>query len=287
MKVLTATAPAKALVLCLALAALTLGGCASNSTKEQPAQATDTPAANTPARPVNFATPIEKATNYATWAGKEALQFDLVLKFGGRTRVNGTITMLTNTGKVRIQLKDSLKTAMIWDGTKAVITPAASEAGGARFAVLTWPYFLAAPFKLNDPGTTLAELPQGSIGDTKYARAKLTFGSGVGDSPNDWYVLYRNPSTNLLDAMAYIVTYSSPQEEAEQDPHAIRYESYTTVEGVQIPNRWSFWNWKQDVEFEGQEQLGSAELSNIKFVTPNAKVFAIPTDHRVDALPGT
>jgi hypothetical protein len=48
-----------------------------------------------------------------------------------------------------------------------------------------------------------------------YLTEKLTFKSGTGDAPDDWYVVYADKKTNLLET-AYIVTLKAGKEEAEK-----------------------------------------------------------------------
>jgi hypothetical protein len=67
-----------------------------------------------------------------------------------------------------------------------------------------------------------------------------------------------------MDTMAYIVTYDKSVEEAEQEPHAIRYEDYREVGGVLIPHRWTIYNWSLEEGIYG-EPLIDARLSGVRF----------------------
>ena len=87
------------------------------------------------------------------------------------------------------------------------------------------------PFKLDDAGTTLRPMDEAALDardDAAMRRAKLTFGTGVGDSPDDWYILYLNDDDTLA-AAAYTVTYGKTVAEAEADPHAIVYNNVVDV----------------------------------------------------------
>ena len=49
-----------------------------------------------------------------------------------------------------------------WDGKKAMVLPDNVDDKNARFGLLTWSYFFAAPYKLSDPGTNhkyLSDIP--------------------------------------------------------------------------------------------------------------------------------
>ena len=109
-----------------------------------------------------------------------------------------------------------------------------------------------------------------------YLTHKLSFEAGTGDAPDDWYVLYADEDSQLLQVAAYIVTAGQSQEEAEEDPHAIEYLNYQTVDGVPFATEWKFWGWRTE---EGlTDQLGSANVSNIKLLDDTGDVFTPPAD---------
>jgi len=256
------------------------GACAAPS---EPVAETPAPA---PPAPVTFgdtyATPVEQAHGIDAWKGHEAVEANVVVNFGGNTAFDGKMLFTPDTSRVRMDVADG--STAIWDGSTAWVTPADSAFQGARFHLLTWPYFLAAPMKLRDPGTQMEDLGDLTLGETAYAGAKLTFGAGVGDSPDDWYILYRDPSSNVLHGMAYIVTFGSSLEKAEAEPHAITYGGFSEVGGVQIPQSWQFWMWSEEEGITG-DPIGNVELTDVRFVTPAADAFAVPEGAREESLP--
>ncbi|MEQ8909238.1 MAG: DUF6503 family protein [Vicingaceae bacterium] len=218
---------------------------------------------------------VESAHLTEKYSSQEVIQFDMHLIFRGKTRFKGKISMTPNGGLVRME--DSIKT-MIWDGQMAYISPDTSSYAKARFDLLTWSYFFAAPYKLNDPGTQKEFLGNKNLNGEKYPAFKLSFEGGVGDSPDDWYIVYQDSKTDLLAAMAYIVTYSKSQEKAEQDPHAITYEAYTEVEGIPFATQWNFWTWNEAGELH--KLLGEAQISNIQFTKKAEGLFQPPAQSR-------
>lgn len=229
-----------------------------------------------------FVGPIETAHGLATWQANKAVQAHIKIELGGQTVLEGTMLFDTPVGKSRIELDDG--TVMVFDGQDAWVSPSDSPLQGARFHLLTWPYFLAAPMKLRDPGSYLAPLDTMPQGDRELPAAKLTFDAGVGDSPDDWYILYRDPDTQYLVAMAYIVTYGKDKEEAEKEPHAITFEGYETINGVTLSTRWRFWHWDPETGTHG-EPMGHATITDIQFVEPAIQDFQKPTDAKRDAPP--
>ena len=137
--------------------------------------------------------------------------------------------------------------------------------------------------KLRDPGSNLSILGNRLLGARQHVAAKLTFHQGVGDTPDDWYIVYADPQTGYLMSMAYIVTFGKDLAEAEKEPHAITYDGFDNVDGVVISTRWNFWNWSPAEGIHGMP-IGDAALSNVRFVEPGERTFARPANARLDAL---
>ncbi|GAA5039003.1 hypothetical protein GCM10011506_37580 [Marivirga lumbricoides] len=210
--------------------------------------------------------------NIREFYDKEIISFDIELFFNGSERLNGTIYSRTNSSKVKVEKADG--TVLLFDGKDVFITPDSAQYKGARFDALTWSYFALAPFKFADEGTKWGEPTKMPLKepDSLQQAIKLSFENGVGDAPDDWYQVYVNPETGLLEAMAYIVTFgNTPREEAEKNPHAITYSDYQTVQGAIVAGKWKFYNWSQEKGLA--EQLGEATITNIKFVEETEDLF--------------
>ena len=231
-----------------------------------------------------YAAAVEKAHGIDAWRGQEVLAADILLNLGGKTVLSGKLLMETTRGRSRIELADG--TLLVFDGTDAWVSPASAQIEGARFHLRTWPYFIAAPMKLQDPGSKLSVLGKRQLAGQAYTAARLTFQGGVGDTPDDWYITYAHPQTHRLHAMAYIVTYGKDPAAAEKEPHLIMYEEFETIDGVSISTRWRFWPWSPEQGSHG-DPIGDVSLSNVEFVKPTADGFARPDDARPDILPPT
>ncbi len=218
-----------------------------------------------------FVAAVEEAHQWQEFRDQEAVKFDIVLLFGGKERVNGSITALTNSTKARIDYNNGQ--SLIYDGDKVYAIDAENE-GSKRFAAYTWPYFFLFPYKLSDDGTKWTAFEQTTLNDKSYKTQKLSFEAGTGDDPNDWYIAYANPENNLVEVAAYIVTAGKTQEEAEEDPHAISYHDYKEVNGIPIAHAWKFWGWRTDAGLTNQ--LGEATITNVRFVPVTEDLFAKP-----------
>jgi hypothetical protein len=141
----------------------------------------------------------------------------------------------------------------------------------ARFDAYTWSYFFLFPYKMGDKGTNWTDFPTKEMNGISYNVNKLTFEANTGDAPDDWYVVYTDKETNLVEVAAYIVTFSKSQTEAEQNPHAIKYTKYKEIEKIPIATEWSFYDWSEKDGLSGD--VGFGTLSNIKFVNLGTSLF--------------
>lgn len=245
----------------------------------QPAPSPDEPAAR-PTLPEQIAA----AHNEAAWDAQRAISFTIDLTFGESLNVVADITYDYRSNRVHMELADG--PTLVFDGENAWVSPGDVQFPMARFHLLTWPYFVAVPFKLDDPGTNFDDKGIMRLREKPHLATKLTFDTGVGDSPDDWYILYADPAGHQLKSMAYIVTYGGTDvQEAEKSSHAITYDTFGIFNGVVLATQWEFYNWNEEEGIHG-EALGQASLSNVRFVEPTDELFAQPADAREDKLPG-
>jgi len=235
-----------------------------------------------------FAGPIEEAHGAEAWNDAEAVRAGMALDFGGNRVLEGSMTFSPDMERVRMDVAGGAR--VYWHDGTAWVSPADAEVPRARFHVLTWPYFLAAPMKLRDPGARLEELGRREMGGASYDAARLTFAPGTGDTPDDWYVVYRETDSDRLGAMAYIVTYGTPKEEAEAEPHAIRYLDFTEVGGAAVPTTWDFHHWNEEQGIHG-DPIGRMALTEVELLGAGEELeegfFTPPEDAREVAMPET
>ena len=225
-----------------------------------------------------FTKPIEKGHRVKAFLDQQVFQFDIDLDFGGEDRLDATVYMKTNSTGIRIDKTDG--TSLVYDGQQVYMSPADADDKGARFDMFTWSYFFALPYKLNDPGTKWEDLGELPVRDALVRPAgRLSFDSGTGDAPDDWYVVYYNPENGLIDTAGYIVTFGGRDpKKAEANAHAIHYQNYQDTEGIPMATKWTFHNWNRETGLG--EQLGSATLTHLKFSTRNDSIFARPKNSK-------
>jgi hypothetical protein len=268
-------------------------GAAAESTGAAPTDAAATAAAEALAaeaaandpEAAAFAGPIEEAQGVDAWRAHRAFQADVLIESQGKTRLDGRLLFATDFSGVALRTADGV--VAVFDGERAWVSPADAVLPRARFDLLTWPYFIAAPFKLRDPGAHLepgAERELSTGTEERYSTARLTFDSGVGDTSDDWYVVFRDPATDRLAALAYVVTYGTTLDEAAADPHAITYHDFPEVEGTELATSWTFWHWDPEDGIHG-DPIATARLTGLRFVEPPPGAFVRPADAREEPLP--
>lgn len=223
-----------------------------------------------------FVEKIEQAHQKEKFLSKEAIQFNIKLDFGGKERLNAKMTLLTNSTKGILELKDGAK--IIFNQDKVFYSPDVPNEKSVRFDAYTWGYFFLYPSKLSDPGTKWNAYDNKEADHNNYNTQKLTFESGTGDAPDDWYVVYANKKDNLIEKAAYIVTLNGNKEEAEKNPHAIQYLDYKEIDGVPIATKWLFWEWKEGKGLT--KAIGNATLTDIQFITVAEDTFTPAADFK-------
>jgi hypothetical protein len=248
---------------------LACNGNQTTSTQEAESTKADTAAVKLP---LSFTEKVEAAHARSSFLSREAIQFDFRLTFGGKQRMDARMTLLTNSTKGLIEMSNGDK--ILFDQDKVYHSPGMENAKSIRFSAYTWPYFFLFPYKLSDPGTRWKDYPIDTLNNTSYLTQKLTFAPGTGDAPKDWYIVYADTASHLIEVGAYIVTANKTVEEAEEDPHAIQYLEYQDVDGIPISTHWYFWEWRRDGGLT--RQLGEAFVQNAKFVQVEESTFEVP-----------
>lgn len=167
-----------------------------------------------------------------------------------------------------------------WDG-KQVWSENWQAPFPPRFLALLNYYFLNLPWLAMDPGVILGEPGKAKLWDdpTEYITVKMTFDAGVGDTPDDYYVLYIDPKSHRLKACEYIVTYAAilPPGVKATSPHILVYEEFATVDGLMVPTRYSIYE-------KNHSLYATCEIRNWSFKKPfDATRMTMPPGAVIDA----
>lgn len=127
-----------------------------------------------------------------------------------------------------------------WDGQQAWKHPSdASLKINARFWSLAPYYFVGVPFVLADKGLKYELLEDEIIESAIHHKVKVSFENGIGDAPDDYYIVYIDQETKFVDALIYIVSYpkffpnGGHSEEKFMD-----YIGAQTVDGITLPKEY-------------------------------------------------
>lgn len=151
-----------------------------------------------------------------------------------------------------------------------------------RFWSLTPYYFIAMPFVLADPGVNLEYLERQTLGDEEFDVVKATFGEGVGDAPDDYYIVYFDTETRHVHGLRYIVSYKGFFPDGGHSPEKfMRYEGRQRVEGITLAKNFPTYKWNKDEGTIG-EKVTAIEMSEVEF-KPDVKkeYFEVPDEAKI------
>ena len=240
-------------------------GCQSNQSaeanQEEPQQVV-----KTDHHSENVAKLFEAHGGFEKWASMKQLSY---VKRG-----ESTITNLVNR-KIRLE---SEKQTIGFDGEKVWIAPDTVDASRARFYHNLYFYFYAMPFVVGDPGAFYEDVEPKEIKGITYSGIKITYGEGVGDSPDDFYIIWYDPETYKMEWLMYTVTYRSG--EANENYRLIKYDQWAEVEGLMLPTAIQWHEYKDEVAGDMSNEV---IFENIKLSqeAPSEDIFEMPENAQI------
>lgn len=176
--------------------------------------------------------------------------------------------------------------AFAWDGEKAWIHPDTLSQPNPRFWATTGYYFESIPFILSDPGLQYERLPDEELDGEMYDLVRVSYDSGVGDSPGDMYLLYVDKETSVVRAIRYTVTYGMSKDDAvarDQRETLFYYNDYTTVDGLTVATYFDGYHF---VDGEIAAPKNKAWATDISFSEPfDPAKLTMPAEARVQPMP--
>ncbi len=197
--------------------------------------------------------------------GPLSFHFDYVPRDGSTVR-NTYQTIDTWSNKARHQNVADQTQEFGWTGEKAwkQVRDSTSFPFDMKFWALTPYYFLGQPFVLDGEGVKLEKLADVSHKGTPCDAIKVSFEAGVGNAPDDYYVLYFGKSDHKLAVIRYIVSYPAYFEAGKHAPEKfMELQGTTTVQGIELATGYHT-HWLADDEKAG-EHITTITVDNIKF----------------------
>jgi len=112
--------------------------------------------------------------------------------------------------------------------------------GNPKFYYNLMFYFYAMPFILADDGIIYEDVDPLNCEGQSYPGIKISYESGVGESPEDEYILYYNPTTGEMAWLGYTVTYFSKEKNKKWS--FIKYSDWQEINGLKLPKRLTWYN---------------------------------------------
>ena len=169
-----------------------------------------------------------------------------------------------------------------WSGSSAWLYPDTLQMPyNVRFWSLTPYYFAGIPFVFADEGINLSLEEDTEYDGKTYHIVRVTFGEGVGDAPDDYYVLYITPGTHRIAAIRYIVSFPGYfKNGGHTQEKLMTYEGEQTVNGIIFPEKHRTFMWEEDGSIGAY--VTDITLSDVSF-KPETKneYFEIPLGSKV------
>lgn len=128
----------------------------------------------------------------------------------------------------------------VWLKNKDTVT----YKGNAKFYYNLMFYFYAMPFVLADDGIVYEDTEPLEFEGKSYPGIKISYNAGIGESPEDEYVLYYNAETHNMVWLGYTVTFFT--DEKSKEFHFIKYSNWQTVNGLLLPETLSWYNYENN-----------------------------------------
>lgn len=203
----------------------------------------------TPAYPESLQKVFEAHGGLDAWQNKQTLVF-------GMDKPNGiekTILDLKN----RKTIIETEVHKIGYDGERVWLQDSAKTyKGNAKFYYNLMYYFYAMPFILADEGINYETAEPLNFEGKNYLGIKVSYNAGVGESPEDEYILYYDVDTHQMAWLGYTVTYFSKEKSKEY--HFIKYSNWQTIQELVLPETLTWYNYENN--------LPTTKRNDLKFV---------------------
>ncbi|MEM0939322.1 MAG: DUF6503 family protein [Bacteroidota bacterium] len=240
-------------------------GCASK--KEKPVQKSNNQNYKTPAHHIKALTKVFDAHGgYENWHKMKTLSYN-----------KGEERTITNLQDRKTRLESPNQT-IGFDGKNVWVSPDSVDVSRARFYHNLYFYFFAMPFVVGDPGAFYEVIDSKEINGKMYEGLKISYNDGVGDSPEDNYIIWSDPETDQMEWLMYTVTYRS--KETSDNYRLIRYADWKGFNGVVLPQSLQWYQFSNDSigDLRSEVIFENIELST---TVPDPSIFEMPENAQV------
>ena len=209
---------------------------------------------------------IEAHGGLAHWYAQGPLKFRFTYEPLDPQKTKRDTVQIVDTWSARARhtSPDDPSTQFGWDGQRAWTTDEALEIT-PRFWALTPYYFVAVPFVFADEGVHLERAGEQVFEEKTYEVIKVTFGEGVGDAPEDYYMVYVDRQSGRVGGVRYIVSYPGFFPEGGHTPEKwMAYDGVQEVDGIKFPQTFRTFAWDEKAQAAG-ELVTRTSLTEVSF----------------------
>lgn len=168
-----------------------------------------------------------------------------------------------------------------WSGSEAWSHPDTVDIDiNPRFWSTTPFYFIALPFVLADNGVILEKLTPKEYKGIMYDVVKASYETGIGDAPDDYYIIYIHPQTKRMEGLRYIVSYPGFFPDGGHTPEKfMEISGYQTIDGIMLPTGYHTYRFEDN---EPTELITKVNVTEVSFKPDLEKTyFDVPAGARV------
>lgn len=169
-----------------------------------------------------------------------------------------------------------------FDGERVWVYPPSENADKQRMRYNLMFYFYAFPFVVGDPGVNYEVLEPLDLAGKTYNAVKVSYNSGVGDSPNDSYIICSDPETDQMQWLMYTATFGG---ESKDRFNLIKYEGWQNFNGVILPTSLQWYGYADGLVGEPRGEATTFENIEVAEAYPAMSNFEMPEGASVANMP--
>ena len=207
-----------------------------------------------------------------TWNKMQTLSFTMEKPTGKEI----TTTHL----KTRAELIDTPTYTIGFNGNKLWVNEKEGNdyKGNAKFYKGLMMYFYAMPFIVGDDGVMYEETEPLVFEGKSYPGVLISYEAGVGESPDDQYIIYYDTETAQMQWLAYTVTFG--KDAKSKDFRFIRYNNWQTVNGLVLPKSIDWYTIENNAPVSKRNTVEFTDIV-LSETAPDYNLFSMPADAEV------
>jgi len=162
----------------------------------------------------------------AKWHSMKSMSYDIVKEGGNETQM---IDLHSRAERIKAATFESG-----YDGKNYWVVADTSYKSNPKFYTNLMFYFYAMPFVLADGGINYDKIDPLTFDGKEYPGYRISYGDGVGISPQDEYFIHYDANTHEMAWLGYTVTFFSG--EKSEKISWIRYDDWKQFNGLKLPN---------------------------------------------------